>query len=199
MSGAAPLFDKRPPAAAELPLTVTSGSVIVTSLFRPPPLPVVKPPLIVQASASVAATPLSTLNTRTAPPPPDHVTPATGPLIVSVPPLSFSSSWPRVSVIVCGCGEDGRVEGDQSSGAAQHIGQVDGLGRRLRSPGGRGSAVDRGIDHQSGLEPGSAPMSAVAPKAKPALIVRRTLVDRRARPDGRAAGQAKGMVWVGPP
>ena len=59
-----------------------------------------------------AVTPASTWNTRLAPPP-LTVTPAAGPVIVSVPVVLLSSSWPPVRVIVCGGGEDGRVEGDR--------------------------------------------------------------------------------------
>ena len=48
-----------------------------------------------------AVTPPSTWNTRLAPPA-LIVTPACGPLIVSVPVMSDSSSWPPVRAIVCG-------------------------------------------------------------------------------------------------
>ena len=44
-------------------------------------------------------TPLSTWNTRLSPPP-LTVTPAAGPVIVCVPLVSLSSSWPPVRVIV---------------------------------------------------------------------------------------------------
>ena len=48
-----------------------------------------------------AVTPPSTWNTRLSPPP-LTVTPAFGPVIVSVPVVSVSSSWVPVRVIVCG-------------------------------------------------------------------------------------------------
>ena len=61
---------------------------------------------------SAAVTPLSTSKTRLFPPA-SMVRPAAGPVIVSSPPVSLSSSWPAVRVIVW-CGrEDGRVEGDR--------------------------------------------------------------------------------------
>jgi hypothetical protein len=46
-------------------------------------------------------TPWSTWKTRLCPPP-LIVTPPAGPVIVSVPVVSLSSSWPEVRVIVCG-------------------------------------------------------------------------------------------------
>ena len=87
---------------AELPLTVQLVSVVVPpSLYRPPPLPAVLPPVIVSPEID-AVTPASTWNTRLSPPP-LTVTPAVGPVIVSVPLVLLSSSWPcRVRVIVCG-------------------------------------------------------------------------------------------------
>ena len=48
-----------------------------------------------------AVTPLSIWNTRLAPPA-FTVTPAAGPMIVVVPVVSLSSSWPRAKLIVCG-------------------------------------------------------------------------------------------------
>ena len=48
-----------------------------------------------------AVTPASTWNTRLSPPP-LTVTPAAGPVIVSVPVVLLSSSWVPVRVIVCG-------------------------------------------------------------------------------------------------
>ena len=71
------------------------------SLYRPPPRNAL-PPLIVIPEID-AVTPPSIWNTRLAPPP-LTVTPAFGPVIVSVPVISLSSSWPRVGlrVIVCG-------------------------------------------------------------------------------------------------
>ena len=48
-----------------------------------------------------AVTPPSTWNTRLSPPP-LTVTPAAGPVIVSVPVVLLSSSWVPVRVIVCG-------------------------------------------------------------------------------------------------
>ncbi len=62
------------------------------SLYRPPPIPAVLPPVIVSPEID-AVTPPSTWNTRLCPPP-LTVTPAVGPVIVSVPVVSLSSSWP---------------------------------------------------------------------------------------------------------
>ena len=58
------------------------------------------PPVIVSPEID-AVTPPSTWNTRLGPPP-LTVTPAAGPVIVSVPVVSLSSSWVPVRVIVCG-------------------------------------------------------------------------------------------------
>ena len=85
----------------EFPLTVQLVSVAVPpSLYRPPPLLAVLPPVIVSPEID-AVTPASTWNTRLSPPP-LTVTPAFGPVIVSVPVVSLSSSWVPVRVIVCG-------------------------------------------------------------------------------------------------
>ena len=65
------------------------------SLYTPPPSPVVEPPVIVIPEID-AVTPGSTWNTRLAPPP-LTVTPAAGPVIVSFPVVSLSSSWPTAS------------------------------------------------------------------------------------------------------
>ena len=74
------------------PLTVQLVSVAVPpSLYRPPPLFGVLPPVIVSPEI-VAVTPPSTWNTRLCSPP-LTVTPALGPVIVSVPVVSVSSSW----------------------------------------------------------------------------------------------------------
>ena len=87
--------------AAELPLTVQLVSVSVpSSLSRPPPLPVVLPAGDRQ-SRDRRRDIASTWNTRLSPPP-LTVTPAAGPVIVSVPVVLLSSSWPPVRVIVCG-------------------------------------------------------------------------------------------------
>ena len=51
------------------------------------------PPVIVSPEID-AVTPASTWNTRLRPPP-LTVTPAAGPVIVSVPVVSLSSSWPQ--------------------------------------------------------------------------------------------------------
>ena len=75
-------------------------SVVVPKLARPPPLPVVVPPVIVSPEMD-AVTPASTWNTRLSPPP-LTVTPAAGPVIVSVSLVLLSSSWVPVRVIVCG-------------------------------------------------------------------------------------------------
>ena len=58
------------------------------------------PPVIVSPEMD-AVTPASTWNTRLFPPA-STVTPAAGPVIVSVPVVSLSSSWPPVRSIVCG-------------------------------------------------------------------------------------------------
>jgi hypothetical protein len=63
-------------------------------------LPLVLPPVIVSPEMD-AVTPVSTWNTRFCPPP-LIVTPPAGPVIVSVPVMSLSSSWPWVRVIVWG-------------------------------------------------------------------------------------------------
>jgi hypothetical protein len=86
---------------AELPLMVQSVSVTEPpSLYRPPPFSEVEPPVMVRP-LKLAVTPASTWNTRLAPPP-LTVTPAAGPVIVSVPVVSLSSSWVPFRVIVCG-------------------------------------------------------------------------------------------------
>ena len=73
-----------PPLLAELPLMVQLVSVVVPPLlYRPPPLPLALPPVIVSPEID-AVTPASTWNTRLVPPP-LTVTPAAGPVIVSVP------------------------------------------------------------------------------------------------------------------
>ena len=64
---------------------------VAASLYRPPPLPSALPPVIVSPEID-AVTPASTWNTRLSPPP-LTVTPAAGPVIVSVPVVSLSSSW----------------------------------------------------------------------------------------------------------
>ena len=80
----------------ELPLTVQSVRVTVPpSLYRPPPLPAVLPPVIVSPEID-AVTPWSTWNTRLSPPP-LTVTPAAGPVMVSPSLVLLSSSWPRPS------------------------------------------------------------------------------------------------------
>ncbi len=66
---------------------------------RPPPV-VVLPPVIVSPERD-ALTPASTWNTRLSPPP-LTVTPPAGPMIVSSPDVSVSSSCLPVRVIVCG-------------------------------------------------------------------------------------------------
>ena len=105
------MSDRPPPELAELRLTVQSVSVLVPpSLYRPPPLPAVEPPEMIRP-LKVAVTPLSTWNTRLVPPP-LIVTPAAGPVIVSVPLVLLSSSWPCGQRDRLGRGEDGRVEGD---------------------------------------------------------------------------------------
>ena len=75
-------------------------SAVVPLFDRPPPLPVVAPPLI-DSPLSVAATPLSTWNTLSVPPPLIVRRPAPGPSITSGPEVSESISV-SASVIVWG-------------------------------------------------------------------------------------------------
>jgi hypothetical protein len=83
----------------ELPLTVQSVRVTLPpSLYSPPPLPVVLPPVIVSPEME-AVTPPSTWNTRLSPPP-LTVRPAAGAAIVSVPLAALSSSGRPARVIV---------------------------------------------------------------------------------------------------
>src|SRR5262245_22014105 len=72
-------------------------SVAVPRLYRPPPTDAL-PPVIVSPEIG-AVTPPSIWNTRLALLP-LIVTPAAGPVIVSVPLVSVSSSWPPLRVIV---------------------------------------------------------------------------------------------------
>ena len=91
------------------------------SLARPPPLPVVVPPVIVSPEID-AVTFGSTWNTRLAPPP-LTVTPVFGPVIVSVPVVSLSSSWRA-------------VQGDRLRRLEHRLVKGDRLGRpRSNSPG----------------------------------------------------------------
>ena len=90
-------------AVAELPLTVQLVSVrLPPSLYRPPPLPVVAAPGDRQSRDRRGDAPVDL--EHPARPAGVTVTPAFGPMIVSVPVVSLSSSWPRVRsrVIVCG-------------------------------------------------------------------------------------------------
>src|SRR5262249_12800459 len=100
VSVAVPLLARPPPLAlAELPLMVQLVSVAVPRLYRPPPTNAL-PPVIVSPERD-AVTPPSIWNTRLALLP-LIVTPAAGPVIVSVPLVLLSSSWVPVRVIVCG-------------------------------------------------------------------------------------------------
>ena len=92
-----------------------------------------------------AVTPGSTWNTRLALLP-LTVTPAAGPVIVSVPVVSLSSSWAPVSVIVCALA---KTVGSKVivSVAAQGIGQVDRLAQ-VELARGRDQAVGGRVDHQ---------------------------------------------------
>ncbi len=94
------LFTPPPSLAAELPLTVQLVSVSVPELFTPPPTVAELPPLIVSPEMDAVTSP-STWNTRLSPPP-LTVTPAFGPVMVSVSLVLLSSSWVPVRVIVCG-------------------------------------------------------------------------------------------------
>ncbi len=82
-----------------LPLTVQSVSASEPWLYRPPPLSAL-PPLIVSSDREADAPGLMA-NTRLALLP-LIVTPAAGPVIVSVPVVSLSSSWVPARVIVFG-------------------------------------------------------------------------------------------------
>src|SRR5260370_39865215 len=82
-----------------LPLTVQSVSASEPWLYRPPPLSAL-PPLIVRSDRDADAPGLMA-NTRLALLP-LIVTPAAGPVIVSVPVVSLSSSWVPPRGIVSG-------------------------------------------------------------------------------------------------
>ena len=103
------VLNRPPPLPAVLLLKVTPVSVTVPpSLYSPPPFPVVEPPVMVRP-LKVAATPLSTWNTRVVPPP-LIVRPAAGPVIeVAGPCCSENSSWRRQGDRLLG-GEDNGVE-----------------------------------------------------------------------------------------
>ena len=117
VSDSVPLLSMPPPWAvpapvpAVLPLMVQSISAVFPELNMPPPALSVWPPLIVRPEID-AVTPGSTWNTRLALLP-ETVTPAAGPVIVSVPVVSLSSSWAAVQGNRLRRGEDGRVEVDR--------------------------------------------------------------------------------------
>ena len=174
VSVAVPLFHKPPPAPAELPLTVTSVSVIVPSLYRPPPVAGRhaaadrqarnrrRDPAVDLEHADRAAAADRHARCRAL----DRLRPTD---VVQLELALRQRDRLR-------CGEDGRVEGDRL-GAAQHIGQVDGLAQAQVAQG-RCSAVERGIDHQSGL---SLEGADVGGRAKgEAALVGRDPGDRRA-------------------
>ncbi len=169
---AAPPITRPPPSLAELPLMVHSVSVAVPS--SPQPAAVVfrrvagdgtvgerRRALVIQAAAvEIGRAAGDGQGRRWQPsrryrpetlgscPPPLTVTPAAGPVIVSVPPVSVSSSWPCASVIVCAARRRS-VEGDRL-GTVQQIRQADSLAQAQVARG-RAGAVARGIDHEPGL------------------------------------------------
>ena len=95
-----------------------------------------------------AVTPASTWNTRLCPPP-LTVTPAAGPVIVSVPVVLLSSSCVPVRVIVCGVLEHGRIEGDLRVSRGIGVGEDDGL-RQAQEAGSREERAARRIHDQAG-------------------------------------------------
>ncbi len=147
-----------------------------------------------------AVTPDSTWNTRLSPPP-LTVTPAAGPVIVSVPLVLLSASWPPVSVIVCARGEDSRVEGDRV-GAGLDIGQVD-RPAQVERPERAADAVDGRVDHERDrLDLEGADVHGAADNAGEAALIGRDATrnegdaTRRRWPGCRARAA---MVSVGPP
>ena len=129
---------------AELPLTVQSVSVVVPSLYRPPPY------------AGTAAGDRqsrdrrrdirSTWNTRLSPPP-LTVTPAAGPVIVSVPVVLLSSSWRAGQVIVWAAA---KTVGSKVIVLARNgVGAGDRLAKAGRAVAGIG-VVGGGVDHEAG-------------------------------------------------
>ena len=130
-------------------------------------------------------TPLSTLNTRLSPPP-LTVTPAAGPVIVSVPPLLLSSSWPAVSVMVwllaktIGSKVIVRVSLHETS-------EIDGPAQ-VELAGGQARAVGGGVDHQRpSLSLESADVGCGGEWE--AALVGGDAAGGRARADGGTAGQ----------
>ncbi len=141
---------------------------------------------------SEAVTPLSIWKTRLWPPP-LMVRPAAGPVIVCAPPVSFSSSWPRVSVIVCGVA---KAVGSKViiSAAPRTLARLTAW-RRLRSPDGEPTPSSV-VFTVSGLV-WKAPMSGVGESSgKP----RWSVVWPSAAPLPMAGlPGSRAMVWVGPP
>ena len=128
-------------------------------------------------------------------PPPLTVTPAVGPVIVSVPLVSLSSSWPprqgdRLALAKT-VGSKVIVSAPPSASARLTA------WRRLRSPEGEAVRVDRGIDHQPGLNLEGADVGSRA-EGKPRWSVV-TPADRGAGADGRRCRGARAWSAVGPP
>src|SRR5262245_1241944 len=94
-----PLLKMPPLLLAELLETALLVNVVVPKLARPPPLLKPELPWLIVNPERNAVTPPSTWNTRLVPPP-LTVTPAAGPVMVSVSLVLLSSSWPRLSGIV---------------------------------------------------------------------------------------------------
>ena len=168
-------FNTPLPMSAELPLTVQLVSVGVPVLYRPPPPTVggvaadgavgqrgraevgqaaavvpALPPVIVRPEMD-AVTPASTWNTRLSPPP-LTVTPAAGPVIVSVSLVLLSSSWRAGQGDRLRRGEDGRVEGDGRVSRGIEVGEGDGLGQAQEARS-RGEGIARRI-HDQGVKTG---------------------------------------------
>ena len=93
-----------------------------------------------------AVTPLSTSKTRLIPSP-LTVTPAAGPVMVSVSAVLESSSSVPVRMIVCGVLEHVRVEGDIRVSRTIDVGKEDGL-RQAQEAGPREKSTVRRIDDQ---------------------------------------------------
>ena len=141
---------------AELPLTLQSDSVGAVVLHAATiagghagAIAGGLPPVIVSPEIE-AVTNASTWKTRLAPPP-LTVTPAAGPVIVSVPVVLLSSSWVPVRVIVCGrlehvgskvmrvCRGSGVVEGDRLWQAQEACAWDEGIARGIHDQ----AAVDQ--------------------------------------------------------
>ena len=122
------------------------------------------------------------------------VTPAAGPVIVSSPPASLSSSWPAVRVIVCGAA---KTVGSKVIVAAPSMTLARLTAwRRLRIARRRAGPVAGRVDDQGiGLEGADVGPGRVE---REAALVGGEAGDGRARPMAGLPG-SRAMVWVGPP